>query len=93
VKEDDQAGSSVTRHAAASFASLRDSAEDLYMRYAVADVANPPLFRKGLSNSLLTQKDAVLLLLTFCAVPIMARFFPILPPRSAAPASSVGGHY
>jgi len=31
------------------------------MRYAVTDVADPPLFRKGLSNSLmnslLTQKE------------------------------------
>jgi hypothetical protein len=40
----------------------------------------------------LPNKDAVLLL-TFGAVPIMARFFQILPPRSAAPASRVGGHY
>jgi len=62
------------------------------MRYAVADVANPPLFRKGLVQFPAYPKRAVLLL-TFGAVPIMARFFQILPPRSASPASSVGGHY
>ena len=58
--------------------------------YAVADVDNTPLFRKGLSNSLLTQQRCSIAAKFWCR---SKSFFQILPPRSAAPASSVGGHY